>query len=120
VRGRLAKVEASVEGQGDYVARYREYKYQETLFELFSKQFELAKVDESREGALIQVVDPAEVPEKKSKPRRGTIAVVTTLVSGLLLLMFLTFRAVMAAAAQDDRTAAKLQQLGLGRKGAHS
>ena len=44
-------------GGPDYVSKYREFKYQETLFELFARQYELARVDESREGALIQVVD---------------------------------------------------------------
>ena len=43
----------------DYLTKYREFKYQETLFELFARQYEIARVDESREGALIQVVDPA-------------------------------------------------------------
>jgi uncharacterized protein involved in exopolysaccharide biosynthesis len=54
----------------DYVTKYREFKYEETLFELMSKQYELARVDESREGALIQVVDPARPPERRSYPRR--------------------------------------------------
>jgi len=55
---------------GDYIGRYREYKYQETLFDIYVRQFELARLDESREGALIQVVDAALVPDKKSKPKR--------------------------------------------------
>ena len=38
-------------GGADYIGRYREFKYQETLFELYARQFELARVDESREGA---------------------------------------------------------------------
>lgn len=54
----------------DYVSRYREFKYQETLFDVYARQFELARLDESREGALIQVIDPALVPDKKSKPKR--------------------------------------------------
>lgn len=58
----------------DYISRYREYKYQETLFELYARQFEVARVDESREGALIQVLDAAQPPEKKSKPKRAYIA----------------------------------------------
>ena len=33
------------------------------LFELLAKQYELARIDEAREGALIQVVDPATKPE---------------------------------------------------------
>ena len=53
------KEEPASQGTTDYVARYREFKYQETMFELFAKQYELARVDESREGAMIQVLDVA-------------------------------------------------------------
>jgi len=57
-------------GQGDYISRYRDFKYHETLFELFAKQYELAKVDEAREGAVIQVLDAAQPPEPRANPRR--------------------------------------------------
>lgn len=68
----------------DYLTHYRDFKYQEALFEIFSKQYELARVDESREGALIQVVDGAQPPERKSKPKR-TVIVGGAAVAGLLL-----------------------------------
>ncbi|EHR72918.1 capsule polysaccharide export protein [Burkholderiales bacterium JOSHI_001] len=76
LRAQLARTEqATPVGEGpDYVAKYREFKYQETLFDLFSRQYEIARVDESREGALIQVVDVAMPPEKASQPRRVRIA----------------------------------------------
>ncbi|MFM2052098.1 MAG: hypothetical protein RL456_135 [Pseudomonadota bacterium] len=74
---------ASPDADADYIQRYREYKYQETLFDLYAKQFELARMDEGREGALIQVVDVAQPPEKKSKPKRGVIALVAALVAAL-------------------------------------
>jgi uncharacterized protein involved in exopolysaccharide biosynthesis len=54
------------------------------LFELFARQYEIARVDESREGALIQIVDPAMPPEKKSRPKRATIALIVTLVALLI------------------------------------
>jgi tyrosine-protein kinase Etk/Wzc len=76
----------------DYVSRFRDFKYYETLFELFAKQFEIAKVDESKEGAVIQVLDVAQPPEKKSKPKRAMIAVLTSLVSAILLLLFVFSR----------------------------
>jgi uncharacterized protein involved in exopolysaccharide biosynthesis len=69
----------------DYVSKYREFKYQETLFDLMSKQYELARVDESREGALIQVVDVAQPAELKSKPKRAFIAVACALAAGVLM-----------------------------------
>lgn len=77
LRGELSKLEASARGEptdGGYVKRYRDFKYQETLFELFSRQYESARLDESREGGLIQVVDSATPPERKSKPRRAVLA----------------------------------------------
>lgn len=89
LRGQLVKLESQDSESKDagYVGRYREYKYQETLFEMFSRQYESARLDESREGALIQVVDVATPPERPSKPHRGTTAALATL-GGLLLLTF--------------------------------
>ena len=74
-----------VDGDPGYISRYREYKYQETLFELYAKQFELARADEGREGALIQVVDVAQVPEKKSKPQRALLALGAAVLAGFVL-----------------------------------
>lgn len=95
-------------GQGDYVKSYREFKYQETLFELFAKQFEIAKLDESREGATVQVIDPAQPPELKSKPKKALIAVLATLAAGFALLLFVFVRQALRNGAQDETTAQKL------------
>jgi uncharacterized protein involved in exopolysaccharide biosynthesis len=97
--------------QGDYITRYREFKYQETLFELFAKQFEMAKVDESREGATIQVLDKAEPPELKSKPKKALIAVLATLATGFALLLFVFIRQAMRNVNQDPESAQKLSAL---------
>jgi tyrosine-protein kinase Etk/Wzc len=95
----------------DYVARFREFKYQETLFELFSRQYELARVDESREGAVIQVVDAAQPPERKSKPKKALIAVVATLATGFALLLFVFTRQSWRSAGQSPARADKLVRL---------
>ena len=94
LRGQLARVEqtSDVNRGPDYVSKYREFKYQETLFDLFARQYELARVDESREGALIQVVDKATAPEWKSKPKRAPIAIVVALATALLLIMAVLVR----------------------------
>lgn len=91
LRAQLAQVEASQtrSGGSDYIGKYREFKYQEALLDLLSRQFEMARLDASREGALIQVVDAATAPEKKSKPRRGMTAVATTVAVALLLAVLL-------------------------------
>lgn len=87
LRAQVAAVEQKSETPSDagYISKYREFKYQETLFEMFARQYELARVDEAREGGLIQVLDVAVVPERKSKPKRGTIAVLAAVAAGLLL-----------------------------------
>lgn len=55
----------------EYVRRLRDVKYYEAIFDVLAKQLELAKLDEAREGAFIQIVDPAVPPEQKSFPKRG-------------------------------------------------
>lgn len=95
LRAQLAKLEAADRpdaGDAGYIGRYREYKYQESLFELFSRQFEAARLDESREGGLIQVVDPATPPEYKSKPKRAFIAVGVALLTAIVLALGVLFR----------------------------
>lgn len=115
LRAQLRKAEAAQPsppaGDSDYVAKYRDFKYNETLFELFAKQYELARVDESREGAVIQVVDLAQPPSRKSKPKKATIAVLATLASGFVLLLFVFVRQALRNAAQDAEAASKLLKL---------
>lgn len=108
---RAAQEETPAASRGDYVERFREFKYQETLFELFARQFELAKVDEAREGAVIQVVDAAQSPERKSKPKRAMIAVVTALAVGFILLLAIFVRAALRNAHQDPAASEKLQAI---------
>ncbi len=60
--------------ESDYLKLYRDFKYAEMLFELIAKQYELAKIEEAREGSVIQVIDAAIPPELKSRPKRLPIA----------------------------------------------
>lgn len=110
-QGRSEAAEPATEGDSDYISKFREFKYFETLFELFSKQYEMARVDESREGALIQVVDTALPPERKSKPKKALIAMVSTLAAGFALLLFVFIRQALRGAAQTPESAEKLGRL---------
>jgi uncharacterized protein involved in exopolysaccharide biosynthesis len=53
-------------------------KYNETIFDILARQFEVAKLDEAKQGALVQVVDPAVPPERRSFPQRSLIVVGAT------------------------------------------
>jgi tyrosine-protein kinase Etk/Wzc len=68
----------------EYVRKLREVKYNETMFELLAKQLEAAKLDEARQGATIQVVDSAVVPDKRSFPKRTIIIAL----AGFIALLF--------------------------------
>ena len=65
----------------EYLRKLRDVKYYETIFELIAKQYELAKIDEAKEGSIVQVVDQAVEPDKKSRPRRLLIVSLTVLIS---------------------------------------
>jgi capsule polysaccharide export protein KpsE/RkpR len=56
-----------------YADFYRRAKIQETVYELLTEQFELAKVQEAKETPSVKVLDPAKVPERKSFPPRLVI-----------------------------------------------
>ena len=68
----------------EYVRKLRDVKYFETIFDLLARQYEAAKVDEARQGAVVQVVDPALVPDHHSSPKR-TLIVLGAVVLGILL-----------------------------------
>lgn len=82
--GEIQIATAKVPAAGlEYVRRYREVKYYETIFELLAKQYEAAKLDEAKNAAIIQVMDKAVEPEKKSSPKRRLI------VAAAMILAFL-------------------------------
>lgn len=115
LRSQLAKA-GKPSGNGkaddaDYIARYRDFKYYATLFELFAKQYELARADEAREGNVIQVVDVAVPPERRSKPKRAQMAVLAALGSGILLLLFVFARHTVLRAVQSPEFANRLDKL---------
>ena len=115
MRAQLAKIEQASatpsKGGSEYLGHYRDFKYYQTLFELFSKQFELAKIDEAREGAVVQVLDVALPPERKSKPQKAQAAIATALAAGVFLLLFVFIREAWRKAGEDPESREKLFRL---------
>jgi uncharacterized protein involved in exopolysaccharide biosynthesis len=98
----------------EYINRYREFKYNEVLFEQLAKQYEMAKIDESREGALIQVVDVAVPPERKANTSRAVVASLAALAAGFVLLVVVFVRSALKNVDQDPENAAKLVSIRAG------
>ena len=67
---------------------YRKVKIQETIFELLTQQYELAKIQEAKEIPTVRVIDPADYPERKSFPPRMLIILIGTLLSLAGTLLF--------------------------------
>jgi uncharacterized protein involved in exopolysaccharide biosynthesis len=100
LRGQLAKLERSDAAAGngnieiparqmpeadlEYLRRARELKYHEALYEFLGKQLEAARIDEGQNAILVQVVDKAVEPEKKSSPKRTLLVLVSTLTAFVL------------------------------------
>jgi capsule polysaccharide export protein KpsE/RkpR len=65
---------------------YRKTKIQETVYELLNQQYELTRMQEAKEIPTIRVIDPANLPEKKSWPPRLLI-ILETIASALVVTM---------------------------------
>jgi tyrosine-protein kinase Etk/Wzc len=64
----------------DYVRTEHDVQYRQTLFDLLLKQFDAARLDESKNSAVIQVVEEAVPPERRSSPHRTFIVLVFAIV----------------------------------------
>jgi uncharacterized protein involved in exopolysaccharide biosynthesis len=135
LRAELAKMEQSADtGKGDilvpfgkapevgleYVRLYRDVKYHETLFEVLARQYEIARIDEAKDAVLIQVLDAAVAPQRKSRPRRLLIVLAAGLGSLLAAVAAALALEGWRRAARDPGSAGRLGELRaalLGRRG---
>src|SRR5436190_3701882 len=97
----VGKGEASGSSGLDNLGRLRDVKYYEFLYELLAKQYELAKIDEARDATVIQVMDKAIEPDRKSKPMRTLIILLSALVALLAGTLCAFVRERMANASGD-------------------
>jgi tyrosine-protein kinase Etk/Wzc len=93
----------------EYIRKLREVKYRETLFELLAKQFEAAKIDEARDALIVQELDKATPPEKKSGPHRGLIVISVTILGLLIAILASFFMEAWGQAKEDAHFVARLQ-----------
>lgn len=118
LHSQLAKVEAGSvttskipETGLEYLRKVRDLKYAETVYELLAKQFEIAKIDEAKEGSMIQVLDKAIAPEKKSKPKRALIIALAALAVGFGAVLWAFIVEGLSRAKEDAETVERLAKL---------
>jgi tyrosine-protein kinase Etk/Wzc len=90
----------------EYTRRFRNMKYQETLFEVLSKQYEIARIDEAKDATLIQTLDVALPPEKRARPKRAVLITVGTVLAIVLAIIVAMVRDILQRLPNGD--AAKL------------
>ena len=76
----------------EYLRRLRDLKYHETVFELLAKELEIAKLDEAREGEIVQVVDAAVPADRHSSPHRTLIVIGVTILAFFVAVFWVIVR----------------------------
>jgi tyrosine-protein kinase Etk/Wzc len=95
----------------EYVRKLRDVKYYETIFDILARQFEIAKLDEAKEGALIQVVDAAIPPDRRSFPKRALIVLGATGVGFFIGIFFVLVKTGLKRMEDSPEAGRKLFQL---------
>ena len=121
MRRELAKIEGAggakaatsgTTGQGmDSLSLLRNVKYHEVIFELLARQFEMAKIDEAKDSAVVQVMDKAVEPDRRSKPRRTQIVLLAALVAGFVAILFAFMREAAERTKNDPQQAERMARL---------
>lgn len=94
-----------------YIHQMRDLKYKQSLMELYSKQFEMAKMDEAKESPLVQVVDKALPPEERSTPKRAQMMIIATLIAFVISIMLAFIMNALDTAKQKPESAERLNLL---------
>ena len=91
--------------------RYQSPQVRSTVIESLIRQFEATRLEEQQTEPTITQLDLAVPPELKSGPERALIAVITSLATGFLLLLFVFVRQAMKNAGQDDESREKINRI---------
>ena len=95
----------------EYIRRFRDVKYFETLYEVLAKQYEIARIDEAKDATLIQILDTAVAPDKKSKPKRLLLVVLATCLGFVLGVLLALIKDYASRANANADLAAQLSDL---------
>ncbi|MBC8019262.1 MAG: lipopolysaccharide biosynthesis protein [Verrucomicrobia bacterium] len=86
----------------EYLRKLRELKIQEAVFEQLTKQYEVAKINESKDSSTLQILDEAVAPSKKSKPKRSLIVLLSTFTALLISIVSIFIQEHLSKLSPDD------------------
>lgn len=94
-----------------YLRQLRDVKYHEALYEFLSKQLEASRIDEAKDAILVQVVDKAVIPERKSAPKRTLIVLLTAVIAFFLSCLGVLLMEALRRKQEDPKQGARLAHL---------
>ena len=95
----------------EFIRKQRDVKYHEILFELIARQYEAARLDESRDSPVLQIVDRATIPDKKTGPHRALLVLAAAILGFLVGVCYVLFRRFIWQMKRDPEKAIQLQTL---------
>lgn len=101
----------------EYVRALRNVKYFETMFEMLSKQYELAKIDEAKDSSVVQVLDKAIPAERRSKPKRALMTIAGFMAGGVLGVLLAFISESFVRSRKDPQNSFRWQELAMAWKG---
>ena len=93
----------------EYLRKYREVKYHESLYTLLARQYEAARIDEGKDAVVIQELDKATPPERKSSPARSIILLIAVILATIVAVMLAFFRESVERARENPQFVARWQ-----------
>lgn len=90
---------------------YQNPQIREAVIQGLIRQTETARLEEKQPNPNVVQVDVATPPELKSGPKKALIAVITTLATGFLLLLFVFVRQALRNSGQDPESRGKINQI---------
>ncbi len=75
-----------------YADLYRRVRVQETVFELLTQEYEMARIQEAKDIPVISVIDAPTIPDKKSFPPRLILALILTILACIAAAAFILVR----------------------------
>jgi uncharacterized protein involved in exopolysaccharide biosynthesis len=119
-RGAQAEGPASTQSGLQSIKVLRDVKYYQMLYELLAKQYEMARLDEAQDGAVIQILDRAIEPEGRYKPKRALLVLLTAAIALFLSIAFVLGRDALRRIRLNNRASEQLPDPDLRRTGSSS
>ena len=95
----------------EYARRLRDLKYAETINQLLTQQYQMAKVEESQNAPILQILDVAIPPEQRSSPKRTQMVLMAIVASGFAMCLLAFVLEAKRQSETDPEQAGKIADL---------